>query len=168
MPAVDGRVVHPGDQQGSPVGRPPVAAHPAHLLGRDELGQPVADVFSAVRPDQLGVGAAVEVGDPQRAVADVGDPPASRVRPRIDGRRASTRLPGTLAIAGQLGRIDLASDGEGGHREAGVGGKCHDPACLLARSLPAGSFFLRLVVPGTDRDRIDDQTLCPVRTGLQI
>ena len=43
VPPLDRVLVHPGHQEAGPVRRPPVPAHPAHLLGRDELGQAVGD-----------------------------------------------------------------------------------------------------------------------------
>ena len=55
VPALDRGLVDPGHQQAGPVRRPPVAAHPAHLLGRDELGQAVGEPRGARRVGQRGV-----------------------------------------------------------------------------------------------------------------
>ena len=43
VPAAHRGVVDPRDQQRPAVRRPPVPPHPAHLLGRDEVGEPVGD-----------------------------------------------------------------------------------------------------------------------------
>ncbi len=99
VPAVDAGVVDARDQQAAAVRRPPEPPLPAHLLGGDELSEPVGDVLGPAWSDEFGVGAAVQVGDPQRAVAHVGDPPARRIGPRVDGgeRAPIVRGPGPLA-----------------------------------------------------------------------
>ncbi len=65
VPALDGRLVHPGGQQGLPVRGPPVAPHPPHLLGRDELGQAIGDLIG-LRLHEGRVLAARQLMHPQR------------------------------------------------------------------------------------------------------
>ena len=99
VPPLDRVLVHPGHQQAGPVRRPPVPAHPAHLLGRDELGQAVGDAPGTCRVGQHGVLAAAVCVDPghvQRAVVDVRDPRAGRVGPGIQRGRTGTEQAGTV------------------------------------------------------------------------
>jgi len=70
VPARHGRLIDPGGQHAGGVRRPPIAAEPAHLLGRDELGQPPGDALLAGE-HAVGGGAAYHAQDP---IGDVGDP----------------------------------------------------------------------------------------------
>ena len=54
VPALHRGVVDARDDQGVARGRPPVAAHPLHLLGGDEVGEPVAHLGR--RPARRGCG----------------------------------------------------------------------------------------------------------------
>ncbi len=135
IPAVDGRGVHPGHQQGPAVGRPPVAPHPAHLLGRDELGEAVADPRLPVRPDDLPVLAGRQVGDPYRAVAHVGDPLARRIGVRVERGRPGRDRP-RRGLPRQVRQVDVAGQREHRHRQRGVGGELHDARLPARGSVP--------------------------------
>ena len=73
VPALHRVCRRPGRRPARPRGRPPVAAHPLHLLGRDEVGEPVADLRRRPASARVRVVPAVEVVHVQRAAADVGD-----------------------------------------------------------------------------------------------
>ena len=97
VPPVHRRLIHPGHQQGRAVRGPPVAAHPAHLLGGDEVRQPEGHAGRALRIRDhpvagLAARAAGQPGDPQRALADVGQPPPRRVGTGVQGRGARGHL----------------------------------------------------------------------------
>ncbi len=94
VPALHRALVHPGGEDGRAVRCPPVAAQPAHFLGRDELGQPVPQLGLTVRVSQHPVGAGRNVDHVQRAGGHVGYPAAVRVRPRVQGRCQHRDLPG--------------------------------------------------------------------------
>ena len=83
VPALHRGVVDARDDQCVARGRPPVAAHPLHLLGGDEVGEPVAHL-GAVRCGEGARRSRLQVVHVQRAAADVGDVPTVRVRPRVD------------------------------------------------------------------------------------
>ena len=134
---LDGGAVHPGHEQGRAVGRPPVAPGAAHLLGRDELGEPIAEPRLPARPDDLGVLAGRQVGDPQRALADVGDPLPGRVGTRVERGSPGRDLP-RGGVPRQVRQVDPAGQGERGHRERGVGGESGDAPRPLARPFPDG------------------------------
>ena len=93
VPPVDGRLVHPRDQQRRAVRGPPVAAVAVHLLGRDELRQPERHLRGALRVRQdLVLGGVGQAGHPQRPGADVGQPLPGRVGARIQRRGGHRHL----------------------------------------------------------------------------
>ena len=139
VPAVDPGLVDPGGQHRAAVRRPPVAAEPAELLGRDELGEPPGRCRSspAIRVSPSGA-----LGHPQRAVA------ARSRRRRSGGRsgraagRSRRRPPRTrVTVAGaQVGPEQAATERERG--DGRVAGRCRTSRCRrrtagCARAAPA-------------------------------
>ena len=118
VPAPYRAVVHPCDEQRLPVRGPPVPAHPAHLLGRDEVGEPVGDVWG-VRLGDRGGGARGDVVDVQRAAAHVRDPAAVRVGPRVDHAAGRLHQP-RGAARGEVGDVELPGQRERRHRDRPV------------------------------------------------
>ena len=184
VPPVHGRLVRPGDQQGRAVRGPPVAAHAAHLLGGDELRQAERHAGRAprVREDPVPtaqVGAASQIGHPQRALADVRQPPPGRVQAWIQRGRARGHLAGprislrrtgraaARAVTGQRHREHAAGQREGGHGDVPVGRVGHDAAGLLPDPLAPGPFLRRQVLlPGAvavraERPRVGGQPFLP-------
>ena len=140
VPALHRPLVHPGGQDGRAVRRPPVAAQPAHLLGRDELGQPERQARRAAGTGQYPVLAGPDVDNVQRAGAHVADVPAVRVWPGVVRRVLHgdlLRRASWAAQIGQLGQVDATAQGEHGHPQVAVGGVADDPAGLLAGPFPA-------------------------------
>src|SRR5262249_48179108 len=78
------------------------------------------------------------------------------------------RWPGARRLGSQLRGEDLAADRERGHCAAGVRGKPDHSASLLARPLPAGSFFWWLIILRADGYRVDDQALGQAALGARI
>ena len=141
VPALHRGVVDPRDQQRRAVRRPPVAAHPVHLLGRDELGEPVGDRrcrSGAARAARRAVG---EVVDVQRAAADVRDARAGRVRPRVDdaGRASRAAAAARRPRRGRRRRArpDSAKAATSPRAVGGVGDDRRPPARGRARAGPA-------------------------------
>ena len=176
VPPGDGGLVDPRDEQGGAVRGPPVTAMAVHLLGRDELGQPERDPRRALRVRERAVFAAMDPlaplgqpGHPQRAVADVGQPPSGRVGPGIQGRGARGHLAGPSGqrSAGQRHRVHVAGQREGGHRDRLVGGVGDDAARLLPDPLPPGPLLRRQVFlvgafpAGPESPRVGHQALLP-------
>ena len=146
VPPGDRGLVGPGHEQGRAVRGPPVAALAVHLLGRDELGQPERHTCRAPRIRDRHVAAdpsAVHVsqaGDPQRAGADIGQPPPGGVGPRVKRRGLRGHGPRCPPVAGQRHRVHLPGQREGGQGHGPVGGVGHDPARRLPDPLPPGPF----------------------------
>ena len=145
VPAPHRGVVHAGDQQRPAVRRPPVPAHPVHLLGRDEVGEAVGD-GARLRCGEDGGGPGGEVVDVQGAAADVGDARAGGVRPGVDDGAGggSTRRRG--GAAGEVGDVQPPGQRERGGPHGPVGGGGDDAAGLLARAFPAGPLLGRQVL----------------------
>ena len=114
VPVLDRGLVNPRGQDRRAVRRPPVPAVAVHLLGRDELGQPEADPVGAVRIGERPVRAGGDLVHAERAVADIGDVRAGRVRARIGGLASlvlssRTASPATSAGA-EVGEVDGAAE----------------------------------------------------------
>ena len=169
VPPGDRGLVHPRDEQRGAVRGPPVAAVAVHFLGRDELGQPERHPGRAARVRDRPVRkVAPQAGDPERAVADVGEPPSGRVgagvQRRGPGRHLVSRAPLACTGAGERHRVHLAGQREDGHRDRLVGRVGHDPARLLPDPLAPGPLLRRQVVlVGAERPRVGDQAFLPAR-----
>ena len=155
VPALNGRVVDAGDDQRIARWRPPVAAHALHLLGGDEVGEPVADV----RPVRRGEGAGrpgCEVVHVQRLAADVGDVSSLRVGARVDdpaGRVDRPRGP-----VEEVRDVEAPGQGERCRPHLLVGGVADDAARLLAGALATGPFLGReVLVGGVEGERVADE-----------
>ena len=157
VPAAHRGVVDPRDQQRPAVRRPPVPPHPAHLLGRDEVGEPVGDGVR-LGGGEGGGGAGREVVDVQRATADVGDAGPGGVGTGIDDRAGGLEGARRRTV-GEVDDVRPSGEGEGGDGTRAVRGVGDDPARLLARPLPPGPLLGRqvLVAAGLQRARVGDQ-----------
>ncbi len=167
VPPVHRGLVHPRDEQRGAVRGPPVAAVAVHLLGRDELGQPERHprLTFGVRDGPVRK-VARQAGDPERAVADVGQPPPGRVGARVQRRGPRRHLVSRALLActgaGERHGVHVAGQREDGHRDRLVGRVGHDPARLLPDPLAPGPLLRRQVVlVGAERPRVGDQAFLP-------
>ena len=111
VPPVYRRLVHPRDEQRRTVRGPPVAALAVHLLCRDELRQPERHPRGSPRLRQhlvfgLVFGLTRQAGNPERAGADIREPPSGRVGAGIAGRGTRRHFGRRPARAGQVSRVD--------------------------------------------------------------
>ena len=157
VPALHRGVVDARDDQCVARGRPPVAAHPLHLLGGDEVGEPVAHL-GAVRCGEGARRSRLQVVDVQRAAADVGDVPTVRVRPRVD--HAAGRVdPPRRRLAREVDDVQLPGVRERHRARRPVGGVADDAARLFAAALPSSALLGRevLVARAVQRGGVGDQ-----------
>ena len=149
VPPVHRRLVHPRRQQRRSVRRPPVAAGPAHLLGRDELRQPERHARGGREDLIVGralSGCAAQAGHPQRAGPDVGQPLPGRVGARIQHRAWHRHLARGGVRMREADREDPPRPSEDRHRQVRVRGVGHDAAGVLPDPLPAGPLLRRQVL----------------------
>ena len=135
VPRTNRALVHAGRDEPLAVGRPPVAAETAHLLGRDELRQAPTHVGLGIGREQ-GVDARGEVDDVQVTPGDIGHAPAGGIGPRIErGSRA-----GQLAhvAADEVGQEQPLADDERGDRQRRIRSERDDTGLLLRRRARAG------------------------------
>ena len=105
MPALHRALVDPCDQQGSRIRCPPVAAAAAHFLGGEKFSKPERGLRRITGRGDGPVFAGGKIGDPQRAVADVGNQPPGGVGPGVccraqDRNLAHTGRAITIAVTG--------------------------------------------------------------------
>ena len=156
MPAVDVRDVDAARRDAIAVGRPPVAAHAAHLLGGDELGRPPRHVRVGVLDDPR---RAVEVGDAERPTRHVGDTLTRRIGSRIEHRSLGGDL--TRGAGEQVDREEPPRERERREPRLSIGRVRDDAAGLLTSALAAGALLRGEVgVGGVEEiDGIDDVDL---------
>ena len=130
VPALDARGIHPRDQQPGPVRSPPEPPRAAEPGVAGVLTDPERDV-GPVRGGDHPVPGSVRLDHPQRAVADIGDASAGRVRARI-GHRALRGHAAGRAV-GHVHRPQRAGQGEGCQPGGVVGGVGADPGARLRR-----------------------------------
>ncbi len=136
MPAVDVRDVDAARRDAIAVGRPPVAADAAHLLGGDELGRPPRHVRVGVLDDPR---RSVEVGDAERPTRHVGDTLTPRIGPRIEHRSLGGDL--TSGTGEQVDREEPARERKRRELRLSIGRVRDDAAGLLTSSLAAGALL---------------------------
>ena len=160
VPAAHRGVVDPRDQQRPAVRRPPVPAHPVHLLGRDEVGEAVGDGAPLGRGEDGGRRRSA------RSWTCRAPPLTYATRVPVGSGRGSTTGPGDSSSRGAApsarsvtyGRPDSAKAATDARAVGGVG---DDAARLLARPLPPGPLLGRqvLVAAAVERAGVGDQAL---------
>jgi hypothetical protein len=156
VPALDARGIHPRDQQPGPVRSPPEPPQAAEPGVAGVLSDPERDVGLVSGGDHP-VPGPVRLDHPQRAVADVGDAPAGRVRARVGDRALRLQAPGRAV--GHVHRPQPVGQGEGRQPDGLVGGVGADPGARLRRLGRSGR------LSGQQLGGIGEQPLGP---GVQV
>src|ERR1039457_7430161 len=152
MPALHRALVDPGAEEVAATRRPLVAAAASHFLGGEKFSKPERGIRRLAGRGDGPVFAGGKIGDPQRAVADVGDQPPGGVGPGVgcrgQGRNLAYTGParagavtvaasGTGSRPGPIRPVHLSRQAEHGQPDVGVAAESNDAGGLLAGTLPA-------------------------------